>query len=73
MSAEILLMRKNYHKAKLDEHDVYLIKGLLHHGLGAKEIAEKFEVSIYIISKIKNGHTWLHVPDYVEDARCEYL
>jgi predicted DNA-binding protein YlxM (UPF0122 family) len=58
--------RANHYTAKLTEHDVYLIKGLLKEGLPISEIAEKFEVSKYIISKIKNGHTWKHVPEYGE-------
>lgn len=59
--------RAKHHLAKLTEHDVYLIKGLLAAGLTVKEIAEKFEVSKYSISKIKNGHTWQHVPTYDEN------
>jgi predicted DNA-binding protein YlxM (UPF0122 family) len=59
-------LRKNHRCAKLTEHDVYLIKGLLKEGLSIVDIAEKFEVSKFVISKIKNGHTWLHVPEYGE-------
>lgn len=58
--------RAKHRTAKLTEHDVYLIKGLIKEGLTVREIAEKFEVSKYIISKIKNGHTWQHVPEYGE-------
>ena len=67
MSKNIVYLRQNHSKAKLDEHDVWLIKGLLKEGLPAKVIAAKFEVSKHIIYRIKNGQTWQHVPEYAEE------
>ena len=58
--------RAKHRAAQLTEHDVYLIKGLLKEGLRPTEIAQKFEVSKHIIYRIRNGQTWLHVPEYGE-------
>lgn len=68
MMPNIVYLRQNHPTATLNEHDVYLIKGLIHHGLPIGEIAEKFEVTKSCISRISNGKIWKHVPDYVEEA-----
>lgn len=59
--------RAKHRSAQLTEHDVYLIKGLLKEGLSPVEIAGKFEVSKHVIYRIRNGHTWLHVPEYQDE------
>lgn len=58
--------RAKHRAAQITEHDVYLIKGLLKEGVRPVEIAKKFEVSKNIIYRIRNGKTWLHVPEYGE-------
>lgn len=60
----LVFKRQNHNTAKLTEHDVYLIKGLLHEGLDATEIAEKFDVTKHCIYRIKAKQVWKHVPDY---------
>ena len=59
--------RAKHRSAQLTEHDVYLIKGLLKEGLSPVEIAGKFEVSKHVIYRIRNGQTWLHVPEYEDE------
>jgi predicted DNA-binding protein YlxM (UPF0122 family) len=59
--------RAKHRSAQLTEHDVYLIKGLLKEGLSPVEIAGKFEVSKHVIYRIRNGQTWLHVPEYQDE------
>ena len=59
--------RAKHRSAQLTEHDVYLIKGLLKEGLSPVEIASKFEVSKHVIYRIRNGQTWLHVPEYQDE------
>lgn len=49
---------KPHRKQKLDFEDIPLIRGLLAQGLSCTEIAEKFEVSVETISRIKTGKTW---------------
>lgn len=48
-------------QAKLEETDIPLIVALLQDGLGVAEVAEKFEVSISTIKRIKYGLTWKHI------------
>jgi len=59
--------RAKHRSAQLTEHDVYLIKGLLKEGLSPVEIAGKFEVTKHVIYRIRNGQTWLHVPEYQDE------
>jgi len=66
----LLRLRERHNTAKLTEEDVYLIKGLIHHGLTHKEIAEKFEVTKGCISRISCGQIWKHVPEYVEERKA---
>ena len=65
--AVIVYKRANHNNAKLNEDDVYLIKGLLKEGLSHQEIAEKFEVTKSVIDKISAGDAWKHVPEYQGD------
>lgn len=51
----------NHHNAKLDEEKVREIKIMLRDGINRKIIADKFDVSIYVISKIATGYRWGHV------------
>ncbi len=54
---------KRQRTQKLDFEDIPLIRGLLAQGMTCKEIAEKFEVSIETISRIKTGKTWAFLTD----------
>lgn len=72
MTQKIVFLRQRHNMAKLDEHDVYLIKGLIYHGMTHKEIAEKFEVTTGCISRISCGQVWKHVPDYVEETQSNH-
>lgn len=55
-------MGSKHGRAKLNEKQVRIIKWLLKDGcLTQKEIAKIFNVSKYIISKIKNNIIWRHV------------
>lgn len=67
MTAKIVPIKKNHSAAKLTEHDVWLIKGLLKEGLSPSVIASKFDVTHHSIYRIKNGETWQHVAEYTEE------
>lgn len=62
----LVFLRQNHNSAKLNEHDVWLIKGLIYHGLSYSVIAEKFDVTKASISRIATGKIWKHVPEYAE-------
>lgn len=49
------------HKAKLDEVKVREIRGLLAKNVLQKQIAEKYGITVTVISKIKKGQLWGHV------------
>ena len=66
----LLRLRERHNTAKLTEDDVYLIKGLIQHGLSHSEIADKFEVTKGCISRISSGKIWKHVPEYVEERKA---
>lgn len=50
--------------AKLTPHDVYLINCLLDEGLSAGVIAEKFEIQVRHVYRIKAGECWKNMPRY---------
>lgn len=48
--------------AKLTEADIPVIRGFIADGLPNTEIARRFGVTHQMISKIRRGHFWTHVP-----------
>lgn len=52
---------KFHHRAKLEESDIPLIRGLYQEGLMIKDIADKFEVASPTISDVISKKTWRHV------------
>ena len=52
---------RNHNTRKIDPEDVLLIQELHREGLGAQEIADKFEVSRTHIWRIVNKKVWEHL------------
>lgn len=48
-------------QAKLEESDIPLILELLRDGMDVAVIAEKFDVSVSTIKRIKYGLSWKHI------------
>lgn len=48
-------------RAKLDEHDILLIRELLVSKMPIRKIAEKFDVSSTTIFRINHKLTWAHI------------
>lgn len=57
---------ENSHYSTITEETALSIKSLLSKNVNSKEIEILFGVSKYIISKIKTGKTWKHLPDLTE-------
>lgn len=55
------LIGENNPRAKLKDHDVNIIRGLIELGFNNQEIAEKFSVTHHTISKIRTGAAWMSV------------
>jgi group I intron endonuclease len=52
---------ENNPRAKLTEDDVREIRQMLAHGMSQAEIARKYGVGSYVVSRIKTGQRWGHV------------
>ena len=50
-----------HYKAKLTEEDIPHIRDMLEEGFQIVEVAQRFDVSRYVIRDIKKGRTWKHV------------
>jgi transposase len=51
---------EDHHRAKLTDHEIWLIHELRAEGMRRREIAEKFEVSVYTIIEILSGRRRAH-------------
>lgn len=52
---------QNHHKTKLSDNDVELIRQLREEGLSYREIAEKFEASVWTVRDIADYRTRVYV------------